>query len=747
MQRHRSDQPADRLRLRRRSAFESCEPRQLLHADALIVGAVTLDRPGQLVDEELAEISSVNGSLAPQPTLDLVDRGPVLETGFNANNQELDSAKTGRLQGTVHADLNRNGMLDFGEPMLTGVSVQLVDRAGTMVDLEQTGPDGQFVFAGIPSGEYSLVQTQPAGYFDGGQAGPPGHGDPSGVNRISGIRLDPGDNLPGFRFFEIPPASLSGYVFQDGATILTADGNPPADLSELRDGRLTEVDIPIEGVVLELRNGITGEILTSEIALPGSYEPGPIRTTTDSSGFYRFDGLPAGNYAIFEQQPDGFADGIDSAGTNSGVAVNPSDNLNPLLISTLVDDPRDDAIIRIPLRAGEHAQNNNFSEVVVGQAFVVFRVDRPVVTKAASIAVPILPVTARPTFQPLTNFGVSPELDGSGGDVSPAWHLSVIDAGRPRGDEQLNHGDSTVWLTGLVTEPWSWESRYARQARWRLARVQDGRVVELRHDIFGVYGGVPITGDFNGDGFDEVGVYHQGQWLLDLSGDFSWNREDLWAKLGEVADWPVTGDWDGDGKDDIGIFGRGWPGDAQAAASEPGLPDQANRRAGTFKNLPPRPPEAATGNRLLKLTDEGRTRADLIDHVFQFGNVGDRPVTGDWNGDGIDTIGVFRDGRWRLDVNGDGKTNLGDVETTFGRPGDQPVVGDWNGDGIDDIGSYRDGQWLLDTNGNRRHDAQDAVFRLGGPGERPVVGDWDGDGRDDIGIYGEVIADVASLPE
>ena len=40
----------------------------------------------------------------------------------------------------------------------------------------------------------------------------------------------------------------------------------------------------------------------------------------------------------------------------------------------------------------------------------------------------------------------------------------------------------------------------------------------------------------------------------------------------------------------------------------------------------------------------------------------------------------------------------------FGQPGDQPVAGDWNGDGIDTIGVYRPstGQFLLrnsNTNG------------------------------------------------
>ena len=63
------------------------------------------------------------------------------------------------------------------------------------------------------------------------------------------------------------------------------------------------------------------------------------------------------------------------------------------------------------------------------------------------------------------------------------------------------------------------------------------------------------------------------------------------------------------------------------------------------------------------------------------------------------------------------------------------MVGDFNGDGVDEIGVYRHGRWIIDINGNRRIDAHDRVFELGGPDDRPVVGDWDGDGLDDAAVY------------
>ena len=65
-----------------------------------------------------------------------------------------------------------------------------------------------------------------------------------------------------------------------------------------------------------------------------------------------------------------------------------------------------------------------------------------------------------------------------------------------------------------------------------------------------------------------------------------------------------------------------------------------------------------------------------------------------------------------------------------------PVVGDYNGDGVSDIGVFIDGQWFLDLNGNGRWDEGDLWAQLGTEDDLPVTGDWDADGKTDIGIYG-----------
>ena len=86
-----------------------------------------------------------------------------------------------------------------------------------------------------------------------------------------------------------------------------------------------------------------------------------------------------------------------------------------------------------------------------------------------------------------------------------------------------------------------------------------------------------------------------------------------------------------------------------------------------------------------------------VNHVLVLGPEAGLAVAGDFNGDGIDTIAMFRDGQWLIDADGDGRVSPADIELTFGQPGDRPVAGDFDGNGIADIGIYRDGTWLIQT--------------------------------------------------
>jgi hypothetical protein len=111
------------------------------------------------------------------------------------------------------------------------------------------------------------------------------------------------------------------------------------------------------------------------------------------------------------------------------------------------------------------------------------------------------------------------------------------------------------------------------------------------------------------------------------------------------------------------------------------------------------------GQRLLALDLNGNGY-DVSDPITQFGLPGDVPVVGDWDGSGKTKIGVFRNGVWYLDMNGNGQWDGFAVDRAgqFGLPGDIPVVGDWDGSGKIKVGVYRSGAWYLDMNGNLQWD-------------------------------------------
>jgi hypothetical protein len=166
------------------------------------------------------------------------------------------------------------------------------------------------------------------------------------------------------------------------------------------------------------------------------------------------------------------------------------------------------------------------------------------------------------------------------------------------------------------------------------------------------------------------------------------------------------------------------------------------------------------------------------ERIATFGQAGDLPVVGNWDGSGAVRWGVFRGGSWLLDGRGGSAIaygQAGDLPITgkwtagaatqigvfrkgdwllypslksagrFGEMGDLPITGDWNGSGITKVGVFRNGAWFFDTNGNFAWDTGDQSFqRFGQAGDHPLIGDWDGTGKWRIGVYraGTVFLDI-----
>ncbi len=121
----------------------------------------------------------------------------------------------------------------------------------------------------------------------------------------------------------------------------------------------------------------------------------------------------------------------------------------------------------------------------------------------------------------------------------------------------------------------------------------------------------------------------------------------------------------------------------------------------------------------------------FADNSFFYGQAGDRPIAGDWNGDGIDTVGIFRNGTFFL--KNSNTPGFADLSFAYGSAGDIPLAGDWNGDGVDTIGVYRNGTFFL-RNANSAG-SPDIVVNYGNPNDLPIVGDWDGNRTTTVGCF------------
>jgi hypothetical protein len=142
------------------------------------------------------------------------------------------------------------------------------------------------------------------------------------------------------------------------------------------------------------------------------------------------------------------------------------------------------------------------------------------------------------------------------------------------------------------------------------------------------------------------------------------------------------------------------------------------------------------GNDSLSLFRDGvwklRDSAGGAATVLRFGQHGDLPVLGDWNGDGVDTIGLFRRGQWYLR---DRSAVMATRTFRYGLSADLPVVGDWNGDGRTDIAGVRDRTWYQRDTASAGPTARTFVF--GNTGDRRLAGDWDHDGWDTPAVWRE----------
>ncbi|QEG22687.1 SdrD B-like domain-containing protein [Mariniblastus fucicola] len=726
-------------------------------------------QPGDYLDGKEA-LGSLGGQSKP-------DAFNVTVVGGDAGvNYDFGELLPGAITGYVHTDDNEDCVFDEsqGELPLANVTLELLDADGKVIATTTTDDRGFYQFTGLEPGTYSVRETQPDDFFSVGEKAGSGNGDATS-NLLSNIEVGSGQRLTDYNFCEQAPAEIHGRVWEDGPAFESEDGTLPDDYRDLRDGVYTAgVDTPIEGVRMELyyyfdpngqfqpRPVKLSEVMSDYYTHMDSSDPDAgVYVETMADGEYWFQGLKPGSYVVLEAQPEGYADANDIPGPtqngSSGVSFNTQTEVQgavSALTQTFSAAQLQDTVANIVVDAGGISTQNNFTEV--RSIVVTPPVDPPNNPNPGN---PTTPATPNNPVRPNPGITGFPGLAGAqsgnfisivgaaGGqqfepqaeDGAYSWHLSVINAGQPRAAGTEAADSDSVWQQAGFISDSDWNRFDMDDASWTFTTTTNDEILAKEDGSihFGVIGGIPLAGDFDGNGIDEVAIYKDGYWMIDINRNGKWDRNDLLAKLGDSEDRPVAGDWDGDGKDDIGIYGPMWARDPEAIEHEPGLPNPDNSPYTRPKNVPPQITDATNGSRVMKLTSFGREQSDVVDHVFGLDDDDKIPVTGDWNGNGVRSIGTFRDGVWDMDVNGDGRFDHLDKSVRYGQTGDVPVVGDFNGDGIEEIAIYRNGTWIIDSNGNGELDITDRTFELGGVNDKPVVGDWDGDGVDEPAIYHE----------
>jgi hypothetical protein len=161
---------------------------------------------------------------------------------------------------------------------------------------------------------------------------------------------------------------------------------------------------------------------------------------------------------------------------------------------------------------------------------------------------------------------------------------------------------------------------------------------------------------------------------------------------GNPGDYPFMGDWDGDGVETPGLY----------------------RQSDGYVYL------------------RNSNTVGIADIRFFFGNPGDVPVAGDFNGDGFDTVSIYRPSNQTFYIinklgSNDGGLGAADTSYVFGNPGDKPFVGDFDGDGVETVGLHRESTGLVYFRNSHTQGNADAQFIFGDPGDRLIAGDWTGD--------------------
>ncbi|MCH9670195.1 MAG: carboxypeptidase regulatory-like domain-containing protein [Gammaproteobacteria bacterium] len=254
-----------------------------------------------------------------------------LGSGDNDSTLDAGLVTDASLGDFVWEDLNANGVQDPGEPGVGGVTVNLKDAGGNVIDTTVTGANGGYNFGGLAPGTYSVQFVLPTGATfspldQGGNDATDSDAD-AGMNGMTATTtLASGENDPTLDAGIYFPASLGDFVWEDFNADGVQDPNEPG----------------VASVTVNLKNE-GGAVIGS--------------TVTGPNGAYSFDNLPAGTYSVAFVLPAGYSFSPINVGGNDATDSDADPAMNGMTAPTTLasgdNDPTLDAGIYLPASLGD----------------------------------------------------------------------------------------------------------------------------------------------------------------------------------------------------------------------------------------------------------------------------------------------------------------------------------------------------------------------------------------------------------
>jgi protocatechuate 3,4-dioxygenase beta subunit len=215
------------------------------------------ERPGNYIVEEVQQSGYLQTFPAAPGTYTITATSASSTTGMDFGNFQLAS-----VSGEAFSDVNGNGSLDGGEPGIAGVTINLLDSSGNVVQSTLTDGNGDFSFAGIGPGTFSVQEP----YQPGFSLTTPGS---------YSVTTSSGSATTGLLFGNFQDVTVSGTVYND------MNGN----------GAMDPGDTGLQGWTVDLVNINTHVIR---------------QLVTDANGNYSFPFVGPGSYTITEELQSGW---------------------------------------------------------------------------------------------------------------------------------------------------------------------------------------------------------------------------------------------------------------------------------------------------------------------------------------------------------------------------------------------------------------------------------------------------------